>query len=103
MVARFSIRSYSLDARVHAHRYHQLVLPLQGVIDIQTGGHQGRIGTGHCVVILAGHEHHFRADEQARFLVANNSILPSSMLSLPTSFVSVSPPLQAFCRFVEIQ
>lgn len=104
MVAtRFSIRSYSLNARAHAHRHHQLVLPLQGVIEIRTNGHQGRIGMGHCVVILAGHEHWFSAAEQARFLVADTSTLPHRMLSLPTPFVSVSAPLQAFCRFVETQ
>lgn len=103
MVDRLSVRSYTLNLRAHSHRHHQLVLPLHGFIEIQLGDDRGRVGPGDCVIIKSGDEHRFRAEPQARFLVADVARLPDTIQSLGSPFVTVSQPMQAFCRFAEVQ
>ncbi len=112
MSARLSIRSYTRTMHAHTHDYCQLVFPLHGTIKISietalgTGVPQSRsdhVGPGRCVIIPAGANHSFSADEQASFLVADLDQLPAPMIDLPTPFVSISSPLLAFCQFVEHQ
>ena len=98
-----SIRRYSRQRQRHAHPFHQLVLPLQGVIRIELAGFTGKVAVGECVVIPAGEAHDFRADEAARFMVADLDSLPAGLLALPGRVFAVSPPLQAYLTFVECQ
>lgn len=101
--AQLSIRSYTLIMHAHAHSYHQLVLPVHGVIDIMVSGQQGNIGPGHAVVIPAETTHSFRANEQSRFLVADVDTLPANVQALQTPFISISAPLRTFCEFADQQ
>jgi len=103
MSARLSIRSYTRTMHAHAHDHYQLVLPLQGSIEITTAGASDRVGPGRCVIVTAGTEHSFAADERARFLVADLDELPENMTTLNTPFTNISSPLLAFCQFVEYQ
>ncbi|WP_428625477.1 helix-turn-helix domain-containing protein [Sedimenticola sp.] len=103
MTARLSVRSYNLTMCAHAHGHAQLVFPLHGAIEIAVDHSRGRVGPGQCVVIPAGHQHSFRADERSRFLVVDLPQLPASMQRLPLPFASVAAPLQAFCLFAEKQ
>ncbi|WP_116473478.1 helix-turn-helix domain-containing protein [Zobellella maritima] len=100
---RFSIRSYTLTVSAHHHAYAQLVLPLQGRIDIELAGQRGRVGPSRCVVIPAGELHSFAAEQQARFLVVDLPTLPVAMQRLETPFVALSPGLQRYSEFVETQ
>lgn len=98
-----SIRRYSRQRQRHAHPFHQLVLPLQGVIHIEMNGFTGKVAVGECVVIPTGEAHDFRADEAARFMVADLDDLPVALRTLPGRVFAVSPPLQAYLTFVERQ
>lgn len=103
MAARLSIRSYSFVSHTHSHPYHQLVLPLVGSVDIDTGRHRGRASPGQCIITLAGDEHFFAPEKGSRFLVADLDQLPPNLQSLAQSFVRVSEPMQAFCYFARQQ
>ena len=89
--------------RSHQHHYHQLVIPLQGIIDIDIEGCRENIGVQRCAIVLAEKKHSFSADENARFLVADLEELPANIKSLSHCFVATSKPLQAFIYFVEQQ
>lgn len=98
-----SIRSYTKQSRTHLHDYHQLVLPTQGVIQIEIPTYQGNVAVGECVVIRKGQEHHFRADEAARFVVADMTDLPDNLAASMEQVFATNAPLQSFLMFVEKQ
>lgn len=100
---RFSIRCYTLSVCAHRHDYAQLVLPLQGCINIELNGHAGRVGPSGCVVIPAGTVHSFAAEQQAHFLVVDLPVLPAGMQRLDTPFVTLPAGLQRYAAFVETQ
>lgn len=98
-----SIRSYSRQRKGHSHDYHQLVLPVLGVINIEVGNYCGKVAPGECVVIHKTEMHHFTADEEARFVVADVSALPENLVNPPSLVFSVSPPLLSYLSFIEKQ
>lgn len=98
-----SIRSYSRQKKGHVHRFHQLVLPLRGVINIDVGTFKGKVTPGECVVVKCGETHHFAAENEARFIVADLNQLPDSILNSDTVVFLVTPPLLHFLNFIEAQ
>jgi AraC-like DNA-binding protein len=66
---RLSLRSYGERVVSHVHDYHQIVLPVTGVLDQQIGGSDGAISTRRFAVIGAGVAHAFRASGPNRFVV----------------------------------
>ncbi len=56
-----------------------------------------------CVVIQAGVEHAFQADEAARFIVADMQALPENLVSDSPLVFSITAPLVSFLLFVEKQ
>lgn len=98
-----SIRSYSRHKIGHFHPFHQLVLPLRGVINIDIDGFTGKVTPSECVVIKKGNVHHFTANTEARFVVADMDELPENLLLSNTIVFSVSQPLLRFLSFVEVQ
>lgn len=103
MIDKLSIRAYSPEIHSHTHQYHQLVLPLYGVIELSVNAEPCSIGIGHCAIIPAGTEHSFKALEQARFLVADMNSLPLNVLDAQSTYVGIPNSLQIFCQFVEAQ
>ncbi len=98
-----SIRSYSRLRRGHSHPFHQLVLPLRGVINIELGNYSGKVAPGECVVIPEGELHHFTANTEARFVVADMDVLPAPLINSPLAAFSINRPLMQFLRFIEAQ
>ncbi len=98
-----SIRSYTRTTQAHTHDFHQLVLSIQGTIGIELHDYRGKVAVGECVVIRAGVEHHFNADEAARFIVADLSELPANLMALEFVIFAISSPLTSFLHFVEKQ
>ena len=98
-----SIRAYTRQKHGHTHDYHQLVLPVAGVIDIELESYVGSVSVGECVVIPAGVCHHFRAHESARFIVADLNELPSNLLDTTSLVFPISAPLLSYLSFVESQ
>jgi len=98
-----SIRSYTNKISSHSHQYHQLVLPLQGSIDINVGEYAGLVSLGDCVIIKSGQTHEFRATQTASFLVADMSVLPKNLVESGQEKISISAPLMAYIQFIAQQ
>ena len=98
-----SIRSYSLVQQQHAHSYCQLVLPIQGQIDITIANDQQVIGTKRCAIIKHNEIHSFSAREDAKFLVADLAELPQNLAQLNQHFVDISDAFYALVLYIEKQ
>jgi len=98
-----SIRAYSKQQKGHVHCYHQLVLPIIGTIIIELEGYTGKVSVGECVVIPAQVFHLFKANESARFIVADLNHLPDNLLSMSSSVFAMSAPLRSYLVFIEQQ
>ncbi len=98
-----TIRAYTKQRRGHAHPHHQLVLPILGTINIELEGYQGKVSVGECVLIHQNRFHHYRANESARFIVADLQSLPQNLMVMESLVFSISPPLRAYLTFVEKQ
>lgn len=98
-----SIRSYSRMRKGHTHDYHQLVLPLRGVINIEVESYSGKVAPGECVVIKQQQIHHFTANQDARFVVADMSVLTENLLKSDILVFSITPPLRTYLSFIEKQ
>lgn len=98
-----SIRSYSTKPTSHAHEYHQVVLPLRGVINIEVEGFRGKVGPRECVIVRANETHLFTANKEARFIVADMDALPSNIQQSSNVVFEVNQSLLHFLSFVESQ
>lgn len=98
-----SIRAYTSQIRSHYHEFHQLVLPLHGAIDIKVGDYTGKVSIGDCVIIKAGQQHDFRADNAARFIVVDIATLPDNITESDIEKFSINPPLLAYIQFIDKQ
>ncbi len=98
-----SIRSYIPVSRTHSHDFHQVVVPLRGAIDISLNEFDGSIAVGHCVIIQKNVDHAFKAQPDARFLVADLRELPESARAVECPFATVSSAFKSFCLFADIQ
>jgi AraC-like DNA-binding protein len=98
-----SIRSYNRNKNGHFHHYHQLVLPLFGVINIELASYSGKVAPGECVIIKQGQMHYFTANKEAKFVVADMSDLPENILKSENLVFSITPPLMSYLSFIEKQ
>jgi len=103
MANSLSIRSYSKQRRGHHHAFCQLVLPLRGVIHIELEGYRGKVAPRECVFIPRDAVHHFTAEENARFLVADLDEPPGILQHTPARVFSISAALLRYLEFVELQ
>lgn len=100
---RLSIRSYSTKPASHSHHYHQLVLPLRGVINIRVGSFNGKVAPGECVVVNVNEEHLFTAESEARFVVADMVSLPENISSSQRIVFATTGALKSYLTFIENQ
>ena len=98
-----SIRAYTPAVSSHRHDFHQIVLPLNGVIEISVSGMFGLVGVGDTVIIQKAVEHTFHAHNNSKFLVADLFDLPSNACRLKSPFASISGAMQSYCDFINVQ
>ncbi|CAM3473583.1 AraC family transcriptional regulator [Parendozoicomonas haliclonae] len=98
-----SIHSYTDQRASHFHDWHQLVLPLKGVIDIEIPGFAGSVRPGECVFIHSGQLHHFKANAKARFVVADMHHVPWVDDSTGWTVFSLSQPMVRYLEFIAAQ
>lgn len=68
-----SVRRYSASHGSHTHDHFQILLGLDGVLELEVNGRGQRIGAGHGAVIAPGDRHDFMAASIARCLVLDSS------------------------------
>ena len=58
----FSLRRYQSDISSHSHDFAQLVIPLDGPLEIEVQGQGRRLAPGFACVIAPGERHDYAAD-----------------------------------------
>ena len=87
----------------HAHDYYQLVLPLNGHIEIVVKHFNGCVGVGEGICIFPGYEHAFTAKEHARFIVADLGSVPDNIANDRLPVFRLTSPMQSFLQYVNVQ
>ena len=97
------LRSYSAETHSHQHDYHQLVLPVSGLLEMRVGPHAGKVSSQYAAVIAAGENHHFTGSADNCFVVADipNALAPE-LERLP-AFIRLSPALIHYVCFLHQQ
>lgn len=67
-----SVRCYAASHGSHAHDHFQILLGLDGVLELEVNGRGQRVAAGDGVVIVPGDRHDFEAAETARCLVLDS-------------------------------
>lgn len=78
------LRSYSGQVELHAHEYHQIVLPQSGAMEIEVAGRSGWVDWSQGVLIEAGLRHAFSTRRVDTFLVMD---VPHSRPGMASSLV----------------
>lgn len=100
--AQLELRSYPGEVHAHQHdHYHQLVLPCEGMLEMQVGQSEGRVGPGCLAVVAAGETHAFAAQGHNRFLVADLPWMAADVWTQLPAFVPVSQPLRQYIGFLQ--
>lgn len=97
-----SIRSYTKSMCSHAHDYYQLVLPINGHIEITLDAFSGTVGVGEGICISPNQCHSFRANELSKFVVADLCDVPENLRSANHPIFQVDNTLQAYLHFIEV-
>jgi AraC-like DNA-binding protein len=97
------LRSYSGEARVHQHDFHQLVLPVEGVLSMDIDGHEGDVSRVGIALISAGKDHQFSGSDQNCFVVADvPAALAPEFEQLP-AFIELDKALAQYVTFLHRQ
>lgn len=94
----FSLRRYQHDSRSHSHDFAQLVLPLDGPIEIEVQGQGRRLQPGFACVITPGERHDYAADPALSFLVQESPWLPEALSERP--FIELDEPQRHYLAFL---
>ncbi|MDO8717701.1 MAG: cupin domain-containing protein, partial [Polaromonas sp.] len=68
-----SLRQYGASPGSHAHAHFQVLLGLEGVLELEVQGRGQRFGTGQGCVIAPGVRHDFEARSGSRCLVLDTA------------------------------
>lgn len=100
---RLDFRSYQAEAERHSHGFWQVVLPVEGRLDLDVEGRGGRVEKGRGALIPPGSFHAFEARARNRFLVADLESLsfdPSLSERIGAgTFFPVRQPVQALIDY----
>ena len=64
-----SLRSYASQTLRHSHAYHQIVLPVAGVLEMEVAGKGGQVTSCQAALIVAGEDHSCEAAGDNCFVV----------------------------------
>lgn len=96
---RLSLRSYPAREDTHVHGFHQMVLPLDGVMEIKVGHAGGSVSPRHGVMIACGARHVFRARGVNRFIVLDLPRDEFPALALQSPFFGIDQTLAELTRY----
>ena len=97
-----SIRQYTRQTARHRHDHGQIVIPVRGQIQIEMNNFSGKVNVSQGIVISPMQWHAFSANSDATFLVADLN-LPENLLALPSPVFLLTPSLQQYITFAEVQ
>lgn len=94
----FSLRHYQSDISSHSHDFAQLVIPLDGPLEIEVQGQGRRLAPGFACVIAPGERHDYAADPALSFLVQESHWLPEALGERP--FIPLDEPQRHYLAFL---
>ncbi|MEZ6931112.1 helix-turn-helix domain-containing protein [Aeromonas sp. S16(2024)] len=94
----FSLRRYQSDISSHSHDFAQLVIPLDGPLEIEVQGQGRRLAPGFACVIAPGERHDYAADPALSFLVQESHWLPEALGERP--FILLDEPQRHYLAFL---
>jgi len=97
------LRSYSGEARVHQHDFHQLVLPVEGTLSMDIDGREGDVSRAGIALISAGKEHQFSGSKQNCFVVADVPAALAPELERLPAFIELDKALAQYVTFLHRQ
>jgi AraC-like DNA-binding protein len=103
-----SLRSYRSEPLTHSHGFHQLVLPLDGVLELEVGARGGRVEGCQAAIVPAGVRHACQAAGANHFLVLDWQLAAEHDDGLARlceagerrPFLTYDPGLQHLVRFL---
>src|SRR5215467_1653619 len=103
-----SIRSYHGLDRVHAHDFHQIVLPVIGAMRSRVGAATGAIADRSGAMIVSGTPHEGYVLGENRFVVFDvprRSFLPESVIACAAQepYFAIDEPLDHLARYVSCE
>lgn len=99
-----SLRSYGEAVLRHRHDFHQFVLPLRGVLELDTAAGEAPVGAETAVLIPAGMDHSFRARGDNRFAVIDvGGDHPLPLRTRDEPAFTVSPALRHQLALLEVR
>ena len=96
---RLSLRSYPAREDTHVHGFHQMVLPMDGVMEIKVGNAGGSLSPDQGVMIACGARHVFRARGDNRFIVLDIPRQEFPALALHAPFFGIDRTLTGLTRY----
>lgn len=97
------LRRYSQETISHQHDYHQLVLPVQGQLEMTLEGRGGCADVSHLALVSAGVRHGFAAPVSNCFIVADIPTDWVQGLECWPAFQQLDTPLQQYVQFLYAQ
>jgi AraC-like DNA-binding protein len=98
------LRSYPDEARSHDHPFHQVILALEGGLDMEIGGRAGRVDAARGALVPAGTRHVFAGVGRNRFLtldIGAPSAEPASLLAAGTPYFAVPRAVEHLLAYIE--
>jgi len=103
-----SLRSYAPQTLRHSHAYHQIVLPVAGVLEMEVGGKGGQVAGCQAALIAAGRDHSCEAAGENRFVVLDwmaddsddGELVRLSDIAEHRPFLAYDPGLQHLVSFL---
>lgn len=87
-----NIRQYDGVERCHSHAHHQIILPINGILELEIEGKYGEVGGGQGAVVPSNFRHAFNGIGENRFVVVD----------LPALSTTVGDQSDGLRRFLEI-
>lgn len=97
------LRSYSAETDCHQHDYHQLVLPVSGLLDMTVGQSSGQVSSQHAAIVAAGENHGFAGSADNCFVVADIPDALAPELERLPAFINLNPALIQYVCFLQQQ
>ena len=98
------LRSYPGESHAHDHPYHQVILALEGGLDMEIAGRPGRVDSGRGALVPAGTLHAFAGVGRNRFVTldigATSNAEPRRLLAATTPFFAVPRAVEHLLAYV---
>ena len=94
------IECNNIESPSHSHDFHQLILPVDGDLELEIDGVLGKINKNSVAFVKATNKHAFCVAEENRFILANvPAVLAETLQDLP-AFITLSPSIKSYIDFI---